>query len=381
MNHNTTFSDYVVRLRGFIRYCATADEALESLGGELEASFQQFAMELFALQFVQVPAYRKFCEARKVTPEIVRQWQDIPAMPTAGFKELELTSIPSEERVRVFHSSGTTEQRPSRHFHSEESISGYESSLIPAFKAHLLPEEDGAELELIVLTPPPHLVPNSSLVHMFETVGREFGFRSSYFTGEIGLDGAWSLEVEKTRGLLNEAIMANRPVLLLGTAFSFVHLVDGLGERNITLKLPVGSRVMETGGYKGRSRSMPKEELHRLISKYLHVPAERIVCEYGMSELSSQAYDLRVPGAKSQVQSLRRVFHFPPWTRVQIVSPETGREVKEGETGLIRIFDLANVRSVMAIQAEDLGVRRGDGFELIGRAAMAESRGCSLMSL
>jgi hypothetical protein len=53
----------------------------------------------------------------------------------------------------------------------------------------------------------------------------------------------------------------------------------------------------------------------------------------------------------------------------------------DGETGLIRVFDLANVFSVMAIQTEDLGVRHGDGFELIGRVALAEARGCSLMTV
>jgi len=35
----------------------------------------------------------------------------------------------------------------------------------------------------------------------------------------------------------------------------------------------------------------------------------------------------------------------------------------------------------MAIQTEDLGVRHGDGFELLGRAQFAEPRGCSLMSV
>jgi hypothetical protein len=35
----------------------------------------------------------------------------------------------------------------------------------------------------------------------------------------------------------------------------------------------------------------------------------------------------------------------------------------------------------MAIQTEDLGVRRGKSFELLGRAAMAETRGCSLASM
>jgi hypothetical protein len=80
------------------------------------------------------------------------------------------------------------------------------------------------------------------------------------------------------------------------------------------------------------------------------------------------------------LQSSSRAYRFPPWARVQIISPETGREVGEGETGLIRVFDLANVYSVMAIQTEDLGTRYNDGFTLVGRAALAEPRGCSLQA-
>ena len=126
---------------------------------------------------------------------------------------------------------------------------------------------------------------------------------------------------------------------------------------------------METGGYKGRSRELTKPELHRFIAEQLGVTASEIICEYGMSELSSQAYD-----------GGTRRFQFPPWARVQIVSPETGCEVGDGETGLARIYDLANVFSVLAVQTEDLAIRRGDGFELLGRATAAEPRGCSLMA-
>jgi hypothetical protein len=46
---------------------------------------------------------------------------------------------------------------------------------------------------------------------------------------------------------------------------------------------------------------------------------------------------------------------------------------------LLRVFDLANVRSVMAVQTEDLVVRRGEGFELLGRLPRAEAKGCSLL--
>ncbi len=93
-----------------------------------------------------------------------------------------------------------------------------------------------------------------------------------------------------------------------------------------------------------------------------------------MSELSSQGYDHVVePGGT-------RRFRFPPWARIQIISPETGLEAAAGEAGLIRVFDLANVYSVLALQTEDLGLRDESGFELVGRAVAAEPRGCSLMN-
>jgi hypothetical protein len=169
---------------------------------------------------------------------------------------------------------------------------------------------------------------------------------------------------------------------LLGTAFSFVHLLDHLVEKKLRFRLSPGSLAMETGGYKGRSRALPKTELHALITELLGIPAANIVCEYGMSELSSQAYDRNLSAFNPQLSTLnsQRAFRFPPWARVQIISPETGREVAEDETGLLRVFDLANVFSVMAIQTEDLAIRRTGGFELIGRAEAAEPRGCSLMA-
>jgi hypothetical protein len=228
---------------------------------------------------------------------------------------------------------------------------------------------------------------------MFETVRREFGTTDSVFMGGMS-DGGWILDLTQTVSVLHQAVSTNRPIVILGTSFSFVHLLDHCSARGIRFVLPSGSRALETGGYKGRSRSLAKEELHEFITEFLGVPASHIVCEYGMTELSSQAYDqtvlsceVRIPGSrvetlagKRNTQHATRVFRFPAWARVQIISPETSRQVTEGETGLIRVYDLANVRSVMAIQSEDLGIRRGNGFELLGRAAAAEPRGCSLMT-
>ncbi len=373
---NKELSSYAARLRDLI---ANPQSAIRN------PQFSELALELFAHQFKHNSAYRKLCEARGRTPQTVEHWTQIPAVPTAAFKEIELTSLALGERTAIFYSSGTTEQKPSRHFHSAESLAVYEASLFPWFLENILPDLGFAicDLRLVCLTPPPEQAPHSSLVHMFEVIRQKLDKSECAFVGRIDTSGAWTLDFAATLAALSPQASSLKPraSLLLGTAFSFVHLLDEMVARDLRVELPAGSCVMETGGYKNRSRSLPKEELHALITERLGVPRENIICEYGMSELSSQAYDsrsqkLEVGSEKSEARS----FHFPPWARAQIISPETGREVDEDETGLIRIFDLANVFSVAAIQTEDLAVRRGDGFELIGRAQLAEPRGCSLMT-
>jgi len=406
MTPASIFSKYAAGLRQFM--------AQSLAGGKLstdkeDESFNRLALELFALQFEHNAAYRTWCDARRMSPAVVSSWMDIPALPASAFKELEVTSLNESERTVVFHSSGTTEHRPSRHYHDAESISLYEDSLVAWFRACLI-EDGNREVNVLPLTPQGSLAPHSSLVHMFETLFREFGNDASTFLGGIDPDGAWSLEASRVIKKLQAAIDRDEPVIIMGTAFNFVHLLDQLSEQGKTLQLPAGSRVLETGGYKGRSRVVPKSELHQLIDRHLGIEIRDIICEYGMSELSSQAYDravnvnseslsenvrqttcLPVPVASCRLEQGAEMprepsgwkpdpqFRFPPWARVRIVSSETGREVEDGQTGLIRVYDLANVRSVLAVQTEDLGIRRGDGFELLGRAVTAESRGCSLM--
>jgi hypothetical protein len=215
---------------------------------------------------------------------------------------------------------------------------------------------------------------------MFETIRNAFPFRHPQYLAEVDKAGVWSLQASRATEALSACAAAAEAVLLVGTAFSFVHLLDVLMKGMIKLDLPPGSRILETGGYKGRSRSMAKSELHRLLQKHLGVPNAHIISEYGMSELSSQAYDSRVPSSPLTVPDQTRIFRFPPWARVQVRSPESGQEVGEGEAGLIHVLDLANVFSVAALQTEDLAIRCGDGFELVGRAAYSEPRGCSLMA-
>ncbi len=367
---NPSHSSLADQVRGLIRSVGISDPAATPPADTGPDAWDRLALDLFRIQYASVPAYRAFCDARRRTPDTVAAWQEIPAIPTQTFQELEFSAIDPGQRTRVFHSSGTTAQRPSRHFHHWESLALYEDSLRPWFARHLLAPGPGFPQGLrprcLALTPPPESVPHSSLVHMLEVVIRDLGDPGSTFTGRVDADGTWELGWEPTWAALESARAAGAPILVLGTAFLFVHLLDAMELRGLSLRLPEGSRVMETGGYKGRSRSLPRGELHAAIARRLGSP--RIVSEYGMSELSSQAYD-----------SEGR-FRFPPWVRIRTIQPETGRDVPEGEPGILRIHDLANVWSVAALETGDLGRLHGNAFELLGRAAEAEPRGCSRMT-
>jgi hypothetical protein len=379
MSASSNLEQFTASLREFIRISQRGAPALADMmaagsrePGETE--FGKLALELFSLQFELNQDYRTLCEAWGASPRTVRHWTQIPAVPTSAFKELELSCLLAAERSVVFHSSGTTAQQPSRHFHNSRSLQLYEASLLPWFEMNVL-GPSAARRPFVCLTPNAECAPHSSLVHMFETVVREFGSEASAFLGKLDEQGCWALDFKATCEHLQKLECASSPILVLGTAFSFVHLLDWVTASRIGFTLPSGSRVMETGGYKGRSRSMPKPELHRLISELFGIPLNSVICEYGMSELSSQAYDTTNNSGR-----FLRSFRFPPWARAQIISPETGREVAEGEAGLVRVFDLANAFSVMVVQTEDLAIRRGNSFELLGRAVQAEPRGCSLMS-
>lgn len=352
--------------------------------------FEALAADIFAAQFEHNPAYQTWCKARGVTPDQHPASHQFPAVPTALFKETLFTCIPPGQRVAEFHSSGTTSQHPSRHVHSTDSLALYRSSALAHFEHHLLPDlEELVETGLhepedkptfISLTPSPRDAPHSSLVRMFGDIFIAHGHPDSVFVGRIGGDSGWELDHGRLREALILSLCTLRPVFLLGTAFNVVHLIDHLVEADQNYYLPEGSRLMETGGYKGRSREISRTDLHLEVEQFLGIVPAAIVTEFGMSELGSQGYD-RVAKPLTKGKAVPPVFTFPPWARATVVSPETGLEVADGERGLLRVVDLANLWSVSAVQTADEAIRRGNRFEWIGRDIQAEPRGCSRMSL
>ena len=142
MTTASTFSEYAACLRQFMAQSLPVATASSSKAFSDDQQFNALALALFALQYGHNAVYRRLCIAQGASPASVSHWMDIPSVPTSAFKEFELTSLSVEERTAEFHSSGTTGQHRSRHFHSADSLALYEDSLVPWFEAQVLTDCD-----------------------------------------------------------------------------------------------------------------------------------------------------------------------------------------------------------------------------------------------
>jgi hypothetical protein len=337
-----------------------------------EERFNELALAVFRYQADANRVYGAFVRNRGIEPGEVTRWRDVPAVPTRAFKEVPLACAATEPPEAVFRTSGTSLGGEARGEHPVRDLSLYHASLLETARVYLRPERDPRPWQrIIALLPAPADRPESSLVAMVGALADAWcDGHGGFFAGPD-----WELRMAPLAASLARAAEEDVPVLVVGTAFAFVHWLDGTGAARFPL--PEGSVLMETGGFKGRSRRVAREELYEALGERFALPASRMVNEYGMTELLSQFYEpvLHEAGAAAIAD---RWHVGPPWIRTQVLDPATLDPVGPGEQGLLAHFDLANLDSVSAILTEDVGTAMRGGFRLFGRVAGAEPRGCSL---
>jgi Acyl-protein synthetase, LuxE len=282
-----------------------------------------------------------------------------PAVPTDAFKLARVSCLEAGSAAHVFRTSGTSSG--ARGTHEFATLATYHAGALAFGATHLLAGMPSAR-SVLVLGPSAASAPDSSLASMNACFARAWSTPSpaTYLIPNS------LIELPALRIALADAARTNTPVLLLATSFALVHLFDALlGER---LALTPHSRLMQTGGYKGKSRTVEPTELAQLVRDYLYITPSDTVAEYGMTELSSQFYS----------SGTHAIYTEPPWAWVTAVDPETLAPVAEGEIGIARIDDCLNIDSALAIQTQDMVRRVAGGFELLGRLPGAVPRGCSI---
>lgn len=315
------------------------DEIL-SIGGEEE--FRSTALKLFEFQARCCAPYRRYVELLGVDVESVRCVEDIPFMPVELFKS-EDVYCGSEAPDVIFTSSNTGSTIASRHMMASLEI--YRKTFTAAFE-HFYGRP--SMWSLYGLLPSYLEREGSSLVYMVDTLIRDCGSGGFY--------------LNNYEQLIADMEADAKPKILLGVSYALWDLAEKYAPK---LKNTV---VMETGGMKGRREELSKSELHKILREGFGV--DRIHSEYGMAELTSQAYS-----------SGEGIFYAPRWMRVLV------RDVNDpfdhaphGMRGGVDIIDLANIYSCAFIQTQDMGRVFEDGsFMIEGRIAGSDIRGCNLL--
>lgn len=330
---------------------------------EFAFDFNDLALRIFDHQVRFNEPYARYCKSLRITNSSKAQhWQEIPPVPAGAFKEAALSTFDPANAALTFETSGTTAGTGGVHY--MESARLYDASLLAGFEYALL---SGApdRLRYCMLLPSPQENARSSLSYMMDRAAERFGETKAWYVH----DG--ELRAEALVRDVREARKACVPLCIAGTAFAFVTILDHLTHHESpALPLPSGSAIMETGGFKGRTRVIDHAELYEQLAAAFSLPPHNIVGEYGMTELSSQYYDASFGETRRKCA--------PPWLRSYAVD-ENGERLPPGIVGALVHVDLANRSSCLAIQTEDLGAVFDDGaLVLIGRERGAELRGCSL---
>jgi hypothetical protein len=311
------------------------------------ADFERCCLAVFRLQAERCAVYRQYIALLGVTPARVCRAEDIPFLPVAFFKTQRIIGDGQEAQI-VFTSSGTTGSQPSRHFVADAGL--YEKSFSESFSLFY-----GRPADYVILALLPSYLERqgSSLVYMVERLMAQ---------GAQPDSGFYLHHFRELHRRLQRLQQQGKKTLLIGVSYALLDFAE-----KYPLHFPELT-VMETGGMKGRRQELPKREMHRILCRGFGV--ERIHSEYGMTELLSQAYS-RGNG----------IFHAPPWMQVHIRDPrDPFARMPDGTAGGVNVIDLANLHSCAFIETQDLGKRYPDGsFELAGRLAQSDLRGCNLM--
>jgi hypothetical protein len=305
----------------------------------------------------------------------------IPAVPADVFRLARVAVHPPELDAVRFTTSGTTGGE--RGTHAMRITDTYRELSLRFGRQALASAWDGPAV-VVALAPPPGSAPESSLGFMMRAFMQELDGRSLSVDPSGALFDAdsparWLANPSgvDVAGLRRAALVASErkePLLVLATSFALVLLLDALAGKPIPA--PKQTVVMQTGGFKGKTREIAPEQLRARVARAFKIPSARVIGEYGMTELTSQLYEGTLPGGALSGEP--GIYLEPPWLRVTAVDPISLRPVPEGEVGLARFVDLGNVDSAVAIVTQDLVRRRAGGIELVGRRRGAPLRGCSL---
>lgn len=313
-----------------------------------ERLFLKKAIQIFNYQVQNVDIYRKFVNQLGIQPTTVSSLEEIPFLPIEIFKTNQVISQAIKPQL-AFASSGTTGTNTSKHYVADLSL--YQQSFLSGFQRFFGNVKD---FTLLALLPSYLEKGDSSLVYMMKKLMEASGDSNN---------GFYLNNTKELFDVLTKNEAKKKKTILLGVTYA---LLDFAEEFACPLENTI---VVETGGMKGRKKEMIRAEVHDILKQAFGI--DRVYSEYGMTELLSQAWSMG-----------DGIFYTPPWMKILIRDTNDPKHfLKNNKTGAINIIDLANYYSCSFLATSDLGRKKENGFEILGRFDHSDTRGCSLLAV
>lgn len=309
-------------------------------------NFESTALKVFRFQSEHNQVYKQFLSLIGCDPTSITDIEKIPFLPIELFKTQNVYAADTAPEIS-FSSSGTSDSGQSKHPVADLGI--YEQSIRLGFEYFY---GDIHQYRFLGLLPSYLERQGSSLIYMVNKLMEWSGGPKAFHL----------YDHENLIKSLEQVRSEEKKPFLIGVSFALLDLAEGLRPDLAEVI------VMETGGMKGRKKEIIREELHQRLCEGLQV--QEIHSEYGMTELLSQAYSKG-----------KGLFECPPWMQISIADmydPMTN--LPNGQSGLIKVIDLANLYSCSFLLSADIG-RKWDSnrFEVLGRKDESDIRGCNLM--
>lgn len=338
-----------------------------------DAAFNDYSMQLFALQYETNKIYREFCDIKKVKPGDITRWQDVPMVYNDVFKTHLVASFPLEQSVMSCLTGGTTSlTQRGRIFRDEDGKKLVFGANKKMTASYLFPDfEEGKRCRILILAPSPQLAPSMGMAIGMDQTRTHFGTEDSMFLlGKTGID------VKNLLKALRESEKSGVPVALIGATAAYVYFFQSCRKKKIKFKLPPGSRICDGGGYRGRFGVVTREDYLNMVGEILDIPNSHCVNVLGEAETATNLFDDSLRRFFKGLPPRTRTRPVPPWSRVLAMDIDNLKPLPDGEVGLLAHWDLANVPTVLAVITDNLGYTTDNGTacEMVGRAKIENGK-------
>jgi hypothetical protein len=271
----------------------------------------------------------------------------LPFLPIEWLRQESDRYFSGKNIAKIFYSSGTQSETPSKSLYSEDGLLAYKLSCLTGLM-NFCQREDIQFARIVSLVPNLSEWPNSSLSQMLEWFSE---FIPTTFISEASFTSALK--------------SSSHPTLFVGTAFHWINLLD----QHQGFSFPKNSFLLETGGTKGRSRHLGRQDFYSLLREKFQLDSRQIISEYGMSELSSQAW------ARGDENSS---FQFDDWVKIHITKGQSQLELSG--VGSLVVSDPTRLDYPYPFRIQDIASLANQKFTILGRVPTAVAKGCSLMA-